>query len=159
MPDSRIMGVSMRSGAHKLVVSGLIAVLIASIAAPGLTLHNCKQFGTRSTQLCSCCETEMESSRGCCSPKTESAPQIVNAETVLESACCFTSVERPFSFDGQGSLQVKVSTPTQHELAVALPSTSNQSTPILDRMLVTSTLCARHSSDPPAYILTHSFRC
>ena len=156
----------MKRRAYQIVVSGLVAVLVASVAAPGLTLHNCRQFGTRSTQLCGCCEVELEVSRGCCSQKPDPAATACHADASvqhtgasLESSCCFTSYEGPFSFDGQGIMQIGVSAPTQHELAVALPSALIVITLTVDLHLEYSILIARHSSDPPSYILTHSLRC
>lgn len=153
----------MTTRAHNVIVNAVVAVLIASVAAPGLTLHNCKQFGTRSTQLCSCCEVVLESSDGCCSQKPipsltfSDATQEVTPK--LESSCCFTSIEGPFSFSAQGSLQSTMSTPSQHELAIVLPASSNQNVITFDLGFVHSDLSTRHSSDPPSYILTHSFRC
>lgn len=154
----------MRARVYKMAVSGVVAVLIATLAAPGLTLHNCRQFGTRSTQLCGCCETEANASGGCCAPRTEQDPAICHSDTDAqsteanwESSCCFTSYEGPFSFDGHGSLQIGLSAPTLEIAtlgAICIPGTPSADLPLQD-----ATLLTRHSSDPPSYVLTHSFRC
>lgn len=163
LPDSRIMGVSMRARIHQTLVSGLAALLIASVAAPGLTMHNCRQFGTRSTQLCACCEAELESKGSCCSEKsdavTHSSRHQSDDSATAESSCCFTSVVAPFSFDGQSGSSTSVSAQSQHDLASASPTSVSEIVAPSSLAISNSAFNIRHSSDPPSYILTHSFRC
>ncbi len=147
----------MRNRANQILVCGFVAVLLANVAAPGLLLHNCRQFGTRSTELCACCEAELESSGGCCSMKSGTAAKIAHPETAIGSECCFTSIEAPFSFDGHGGLQsAPLGLHADQSLIASFDGT--------DRPNTTYSFCNtdfpdRHSSDPPSYILTHSFRC
>jgi len=149
----------MRSRVNQILGSVFVALLLANIAAPGLLLHNCRQFGTRTTQLCACCVSAHAPSGGCCSKKLESTAPVTHPETAIESACCFTSLQSPFSFDGQSGLNPTVTVPTHHELDYDYPSLVDDGVEALAFAIPNSAFRVRHSSDPPSYILTHSFRC
>jgi hypothetical protein len=152
----------MRTRIYQAFVSGLVALLIASIAAPGLTMHNCRQFGTRSTQLCACCEAELDSKGGCCSTKPESVahrPHNESGPPAIESSCCFTSFETPFAFNGQSGSITLSTAPTEHDVARAFPAVVSEIVALHSVVFSLSEFPIRHSSDPPSYLLTHSFRC
>jgi hypothetical protein len=139
----------------------LVVMFAASIAAPGLRLHNCRQFGTKSTQLCACCEAEIEAASGCCAKKSEPVEPACDQSALnsIESTCCFVSYEGPFSFDGQNSLQINAPASLQTGNLSAEFASPSVLSPILDPAVVVSKNATRHSSDPPSYILTHAFRC
>lgn len=151
----------MKSQAAKFLACVLVTLFVTSIAAPGLTMHNCRQFGTKSTQLCACCEAELEAASGCCAKKSEpSAPARHGSDLAsLESSCCFVSYEGPFSFEGQSSAQVSAPASQQSVELASQNSIAADVTPVfeIDRALLSYEY--RHSSDPPPYLLTHSFRC
>ena len=147
--------------AHRLIAIALVTLFVASVAAPGLTMHNCRQFGTKSTQMCACCVAELEAASGCCAKKSEAVAPVCHESdfATLESSCCFVSYEEPFSFEGQSSAQVSAPA-SQQSVALALQnSIASDFAPAfeIDRALLNYD--SRHSSDPPSYILTHSFRC
>lgn len=149
----------MQSRTNQILVSMFAGLLLANVAAPGLLLHNCRQFGTRSTQLCACCVAEQESSGGCCSKKSVDVASLPDSETVIESACCYTSIEAPFSFEGQTGLNSTVTAPAHHDVDCDYPSLVSDGRDAVAFADPQSALRNRHSSDPPSYILTHSFRC
>lgn len=149
---------------QKIIVGALLAVFVASAAAPGLAMHNCRHFGTRSTQLCDCCEAEVAKTQSCCAGKADApsdARPIESSPThlanSLESACCFVSYEGPFSFD---ALRI-----SGYSLPDAGKRVADNSFALPVLMLgpelefESHSLANRHTSDPPSYILTHSFRC
>ncbi len=154
----------MRSMVQKILVSSLLALFIASAAAPGLAMHNCRHFGTRSTQLCDCCKAELAETQGCCAEKASATREECptgstagHSDNSLESACCFVSYEGPFLFDG---LKISGYSLPDADKNVA---TYSFAIPVLlitpDLEFDSQPLRYRHTSDPPSYILTHSFRC
>lgn len=160
--DCRIMRQRMRTRTYQVVACLLTVLFVVSVASPGLMLHNCRHFGTRSTQLCSCCEAELAAARTCCAGTAESVAVSCHANAASHSvgtSCCFVSYEGPFSFDGQGVSQVVAPSADQHGVisptalasAIDLASAADHALP--------ACIAIRHSSDPPSYILTHSFRC
>lgn len=152
---------SMRGRATKFLACVLVTLFVSSVAAPGLTMHNCRQFGTKSTQLCACCEAELVSAKGCCEEKSEPvAPSCHDASPVsVESTCCFVSYEGPFSFAGQNSSQVSAPTVPQSSVLASQQADTFGSTPLCEIAQTLPNYDTRHSSDPPSYLLTHSFRC
>lgn len=151
----------MMTRARNLVALVLVALFATSVAAPGLTLHNCRQFGTKSTQLCACCEAELESATGCCAKKLEAVAPVCHEPDFasLESSCCFVSYEGPFSFEGQSNTQVSAPASQQSVALVLQHSILSDVSPTLEIDRALLNYDSRHSSDPPSYILTHSFRC
>lgn len=144
------------------IISCALAVLfLSSAGSPGLLLHNCRQFGTRSTQLCDCCASEAVTERGCCSKTEEVAPPHCSVDSptaaAVESGCCFVSYEHPLSFHGQTNSTFKFDHSQSDAVllpAIVIVPAIVTATPSIDRDGV-----ARHSSDPPLFLLTHSFRC
>lgn len=147
----------------EILVGGLVAVLFASVVAPGLTLHNCRQYGTRSTQLCACCEAEQASEGSCCSTTSETVAASSHDQTTgagsIVAECCFTSIEGPFSFDGHSGAIASAPAPNQQTLDADAFSAVNDIAATVSIANPQSAIRNRHSSDPPSYILTHSFRC
>lgn len=152
---------SMRRQAAKFLACVLVTLFVTSTAAPGLTMHNCRQFGTKSTQLCACCEAELEAVSGCCAKNLEPVEPLCHksATPSLESTCCFVSYEGPFSFEGQNSSQVSPPTAQQYDLLASQHAIASDSAPDCASIPTIASDNSRHSSDPPSYLLTHSFRC
>lgn len=147
--------------ANKFIACALVTLFATSMAAPGLMMHNCRQFGTKSTQLCACCEAELASEKSCCAERSKPvAPACHETSPAgLESSCCFVSYEEPFSFEGQISSQVSAPAYEQSGALAMQHASAFVFAPTLDIAVTLSNHDARHSSDPPSYILTHSFRC
>lgn len=139
----------------------LAVVFLVSAGSPGLLLHNCRQYGTQSTQLCDCCAGEAVAERGCCAKPEEAAPAHCSTESLtpasVETGCCFVSYERPLSFHGQtnGALKFEYSLSD----AVPLPSVVTMTAIVTAAPAVDREGGGRHCSDPPLFLLTHSFRC
>ncbi len=150
------------TGHRQIIAWALAVVFAASTGSPGLLLHNCRQFGTKSTQLCACCIGDTAPERGCCAKSEEVAPPHCSADSPqadasVASGCCFVSYEHPLSFHGQANSIFKIDhSPSNAGLlpAIAIVPAIVTATPSIDRDGV-----ARHSSDPPLFLLTHSFRC
>jgi hypothetical protein len=151
----------MRLRAYKFVACALVALFVSSVAAPGLRLHNCRQFGTKSTQLCACCEAEVEAAASCCAKKSQPVAPACHesAAPSIESSCCFVSYEGPFSFEGQSSSQVSAPTAQHYDLLASQHAIVSDIAPVCESLPTIAGDNSRHSSDPPPYILTHSFRC
>lgn len=140
----------------------LVALFLASVAAPGLTMHNCRQFGTRSTALCDCCNDELDAAKGCCASKSNAVAPVCHdpvSDSQIESACCFTSYESPFAFAGLNSSQVSVPTSDEQGATLAPADVAMECAYTSFAISYSFEQAHRHSSDPPSYILTHSFRC
>ena len=158
--------------AHTVAVFALMAVLTATTAAPGIALHHCRHFGTTSAPACECCEIQTAPT-GCCEKPEpvethcDRTPEVALASTangldavVIGSTCCFISHEEPFSYNGStagdnGSTHQHTRL-NQGAVLAASPVLLVAIAPVLRLSEFDASL---HSSDPPSFILTHSYRC
>lgn len=149
----------MRGLTHKIVVNALVALFVTGATMPGLAMHYCRHSGTRSTELCECCRAILEKGRSCCAEETDSSTPVHSA-SAAESSCCFVSYEGPFSFEGQGSAGYTLPDAGRYvhgNLSFGV-ATSSIAPELEFRAEVPNNL-ERHTSGPPLFILTHSFRC
>jgi hypothetical protein len=132
-------------------------LLVSATAAPGLSLHHCRMQGDRVSAADCCCDMDENPSATGCSDQTSSLPNDVMS--LLASKCCTIDHQQPFSYDGQTigatPLLLKIL-----QAGFGLVSTPDPTLSLEDPAnSISDYTRIRHSSGPPLFLSSHSFRC
>ena len=132
-------------------------LLVSATAAPGLALHHCRMQGDRVSTANCCCNTGENQSETGCAEQSASIPG--DAMSLLASKCCTIDHQEPFSYAGQ----TIGATPLLLKILKAEFGLVSDPAPALrvddPANSVSDYTRIRHSSGPPLFLSSHSFRC
>ena len=145
--------------AQRLTLLFAALLLISATSAPGLSLHHCRMQGERITAASCCCDMSEAATSSACNDESVSAGGAAGALTLSASKCCTVTQQEPFSYAGQ----TIGATPLLLKIFNADFGLVTDNLPILTSDEAANSISdytrIRHSSGPPLFLSSHSFRC